>query len=145
MFNINSPFSPARNVAASLAQTYHRVGVETDVSTASPHKLVSMLFDGLLDSLTKATGALQQGDIETKCSALSRAVRIVDEGLRSALDLQQGGQLAAELSDLYAYVSLRLTQANLRNQVEIVDECKRLIEPLRDAWQAIGPQVEGAR
>jgi flagellar protein FliS len=143
MYNMNSPFSSNRGAAAGLAHAYHRVGVETGVNAASPHKLVAMLFEGLLDSLTKALGALAQRDIEAKCNAISRAVRIVDEGLRSALNKEQGGQLAADLSDLYAYVSLRLTQANLRNSPELIEECKRLIEPLHEAWQAIGPQVEG--
>jgi flagellar protein FliS len=145
MYNMNSPFSSNRSAAAGLAHAYHRVGVETGVNAASPHKLVAMLFDGLLTSLTQAQGAIAQGDVELKCSAISRAVRIVDEGLRSALNREQGGQLASDLSDLYAYVSLRLTQANLRSDTGLLDECKRLIEPIREAWAAIGPQVEGTR
>jgi flagellar protein FliS len=128
-----------------MANAYHQVGVQTGVAAASPHKLVAMLFDGLMDSLAKAQGAMAQQDVEAKCAALGRAVRIVDEGLNSALDLQQGGELAANLRDLYAYVTLRLTQANLRNDPALIDECKRLVEPLREAWNAIAPQVEDAR
>ena len=69
-------------------------------------------------------------------------LRIVEEGLKAGLDLKEGGRLAADLSDLYAYVELRLTQANLRNDLAALDECKRLILPLRDAWASIGPQVD---
>lgn len=69
-------------------------------------------------------------------------VRIVDEGLRACLDLKAGGALAADLQALYAYIGQRLTQANLRNDVAALDECKRLVDPLRDAWLAIAPQAE---
>ncbi|NML14884.1 flagellar export chaperone FliS [Azohydromonas caseinilytica] len=140
MYTGASPFAPRR-----AASAYHQVGVQTGVSAASPHKLVAMLFDGLIDAVAQAQGALAQDDVAAKCQALNRAVRIVEEGLRSALDLQQGGELAANLNDLYGYVTMRLTQANLRSDPAPLDECKRLIEPLREAWAAIAPQAEGAR
>ena len=72
MYSMNSPFAPSRGAAAGLAQTYHQIGVETGVNTASPHKLVAMLFDGLLNSLALAQGAMEQGDIEAKCHQISR-------------------------------------------------------------------------
>lgn len=126
-----------------MADAYHQVGVQTEAIAASPHKLVTMLFDGFLAALTQAQGAIAQGDVSLKCSAIDRALRIVDDGLSSALNLEQGGALASELSDLYTYVSMRLTQANLKSSPEILDECKRLIEPLREAWIAIGAQMAG--
>lgn len=141
-----SPFSrPPIAARTGLANAYHEVGVVTGVTTASPHRLVAMLYDGLMTELTKAQGAIGKKDVEGKCTAISRAVRIVDEGLKSALDLQQGGQIAQDLNELYAYVSMRLTLANLRSSSEMIEECKGLIEPVREAWKAIGPQVEGAR
>jgi flagellar protein FliS len=98
-----------------------------------------MLYDGFFDAVAQARGALQAGRIEDKGRAIGRAVRIVEEGLRAALDEQQGGRLAANLKALYSYVALRLTEANLRNDAAALDECVRLIEPLRTAWQAIAP------
>jgi len=70
--------------------------------------------------------------------AIGRAGRIVDEGLKASLDMQGGGALAAELNELYAYVSLRLLHANLHNDADALDECRRLIRPLREAWAQIG-------
>ena len=133
-----NPFSPPRRQAAAL---YRQVGVESAVSGASAHRLVTMLFDGLLESLAQARGAMRAGQTEAKGKALGRAVRILDEGLRCTLNLEAGGELATDLSDLYAYTTLRLTQANLRNDEAALDECKRLIEPLREAWISIGPEV----
>jgi len=135
---MNSARSPAFGHAS---QAYARVGVETGVDGASPHQLVAMLYDGLLDSLARARGALREGHIDRKCAELTRAVRIVDEGLKAALS-PAGGELARHLNELYAYLSLRLTQANLRNDESLIAECVTLIEPLRAAWSDIRPQVD---
>jgi flagellar secretion chaperone FliS len=134
------------NTPNAFARAYRHVGIETGVAGASAHQLVAMLFDGVLDSIAQARGAISAGHTETKGRAISRAVRIIDEGLRSALNTDAGGTLALDLRDLYSYITLRLTQANLNNDDAALAECARLIEPLRGAWQAIAPQVEaGAR
>lgn len=134
--------APSHTSHASSA--YRQIGVETGLAGASAHDLVRMLYDGFFDALAQARGALQAGRIEDKGRAIGRAVRIVEEGLRAALDDRQGGQLAANLKSLYAYVALRLTQANLHNDAAALDECARLIEPLRTAWQAIAPPAGAA-
>ncbi len=124
-----------------FANAYRQVGTQTAVASATPHRLIEMLFEGLMDSLAQAKGALRNGQVEVKGRALARAARIVDEGLRAALDLRDGGTLASDLHALYGYLSMRLTAANLRNDEAAIDECQRLVTPLKEAWQAIGPQV----
>jgi flagellar protein FliS len=125
-----------------FANAYARVGVETSVNSASAHKLIELLFNGFMDAIVQARGAMRARQIEAKGKAIGRAVRIVEEGLKAGLNLEGGGRLAADLNALYAYVGLRLLQANLRNDESALDECARLLGPLRDAWVAIGPQVE---
>lgn len=141
-------FSPAYSrslgQAAAFAGAYHAVGVETGLTDATPHKLIQMLFDGYMEALRQARGYMAEAQIEQKSRALSKAARIVDEGLKAALNLKEGGRLAQDLHDLYAYLSLRLTLANVRNDLGIVTECENLMEPLREAWLAIGPQVNHA-
>lgn len=133
---------PARNSASQLAgQLYSQVGVETRVSGATPHQLVTLLFDGYLECLAKARGALRSHNREVKAYALGRAVRIVEEGLRAGLDLQAGGSLARDLNDLYTYLTMRLTLANVRDDESLLDECQRLVTPLREAWLAIAPKA----
>lgn len=134
-------YSRALGQAGAFANAYRRVGVETGVEDASPHKLIEMLFDGYVESLQQARGYLQNSQIELKGKALSRAARIIDEGLKAALNLRDGGDLAQNLKNLYDYLTIRLTLANLRNDVGVIDECERLVEPLRQAWKAIGPEV----
>ncbi len=127
--------------ARQFAGAYHQVGVQTMVHSASAHGLVALLFDGFMAAVHRAKGAVRQGEVAAKGQAIGHAVRIIDEGLKAALDLRAGGKLAADLSDLYAYVCLRLIQANYNSDEAALDECLRLVAPLREAWQAIGQQV----
>jgi flagellar protein FliS len=136
MFSAPHPSSNPR--ASRFAGTYHQVGVQTMVASASAHGLVALLFDGFMAAVHRAKGAIRQSDIAGKGQAISHAVRIIDEGLKAALDLKAGGKLAADLSDLYAYVCVRLIQANLNSDEAALDECLALVSPLREAWQAIG-------
>jgi flagellar secretion chaperone FliS len=132
-------FRTAPHPAASL---YRHVGVETGVGAASPHHLVGMLFDGLAESLVHAKAAIASRDLPRKAAAIGRAAAIVNEGLRGSLDLAGGGELARNLHELYAYVVVRLTQANAANDEAAIDECQRLIQPLHDAWRSITPGVD---
>jgi flagellar secretion chaperone FliS len=139
----SAPHSSSNPQARQFAGAYHQVGVQTKVAGASPHGLVALLFDGFMAAVNRAKGAMRQGDVAGKGQAIGHAVRIIDEGLKAALDLKAGGKLAADLSDLYAYVCLRLIQANLNNDEAALDECVTLVSPLREAWQSIGDRVDG--
>jgi len=136
------PTTSRRSPAQGFSSAYREVGVETGVAGASAHRLVQMLFDGFVDAVVQAKGALASDHVDLKCQAIVRAARIVDEGLKASLDLRSGGTLAQDLDDLYAYITLRLTQANLRNDPRALDECLALIQPLRQAWALIAPQVD---
>lgn len=139
----SAPHSSSNPQARQFAGAYHQVGVQTMVAGASAHGLVALLFDGFMAAVHRAKGAMRSGDIAGKGQAIGHAVRIIDEGLKSALDLKAGGKLAADLSDLYAYVCLRLIQANLNSDEAALDECLTLVTPLREAWTAIGERVNG--
>jgi flagellar protein FliS len=122
----------------SGVNAYAKVGIETGVSSASPHKLIVMLFDGALVSVTSAIMHMKAGNIPEKGAAISKAIMIIDSGLRAALDKKAGGEIAEGLDALYEYMGARLLQANLKNQVEILEEVQRLLGELRGAWNAIG-------
>jgi flagellar protein FliS len=102
---------------------------------------VTLLFDGLFEAIAQGRGAIRSDDVAAKGKALTRAAAIVEEGLRAALDLRQGGPLARDLHELYAYVTLRLTQANLRSDETALDECVRLMQPVAEAWASIRTQA----
>lgn len=142
MYSNASPFSSSPFGGTRVpSNVYHRVGVETSVSTASPHDLVKLLFEGFFAAVAQAKGGIQANDVNLKAKGISKAVAIIDEGLKACLDMQQGGQLATNLWNLYEYVSLRLTQANLKNDIAMLDECVQLISPIRDSWAQISTQA----
>lgn len=122
-----------------IPTAYRQMAAQTSVADAGPHRLVAMLYDGFMDALADARGAMRSKDIERKGRAIGRATDIVEAGLRGGLDLHKGGRLAADLDQLYGYIGMRLMQASLRNDESILDECQRLVQPLREAWAAIAP------
>ncbi|HEY6513878.1 MAG TPA: flagellar export chaperone FliS [Burkholderiaceae bacterium] len=130
--------SPHSNMR-SIAGLYQTVQADTGVATATPHRLIEMLFEEFIASCARARGALQKHDVQEKGRAIGRAVRIIEEGLRAGLNMKDGGELARILQDLYGYVSVRLTQANLHNDEAAVSECVSLVQPIYDAWRAIAP------
>lgn len=129
------------SVSSRSASAYKRVSVETGVSNADPHQLVTMLFDGLLLAVGTARVALERGDMAAKGEQIIKAVRILDEGLKPALNLAQGGEIAANLNGLYGYCVLRLTHANLRNDDAALADVIRVIEPLAQGWKQISGRV----
>lgn len=132
------------SVTTRSASVYKRVAVETGVQAADSHRLVGMLFDGLLQSVAAARGAMERGDLVAKGEQIGKAVRIVEEGLKAGLD-PAGGEMAQNLRALYAYSVRRLTEANLRNDAKALVEVAGLIEPVAQAWQDIrGQALQGA-
>lgn len=128
-------FSPAGSRAASA---YKNVGIETSLEGADPHRLVALLFDALLQALGNARSAMHSGDMQRKGEHILRAVRFLEEGLKAGLNTQNEDDLVLNLRGIYDYSIARLTQANFRNDIALLDEVIGLIEPLADAWKTIG-------
>jgi flagellar secretion chaperone FliS len=116
---------------------YQRTAVETAASTANSHKLIVMLFDGLLESLNRAIGAIEREDGEEQTKAFNKAVRILSEGLLASLDAEHGGEVSANLGSLYGYCIKTLVSANVKRNVSMVVEVVDLIKPVADAWRSI--------
>lgn len=125
------------SVSSRAANAYKTAGVESSVDMADPHKLVCLLFDGLQSSIGSAKLFMQAGNVPAKCQQISRAIRILEEGLKAPLDLQNGGEIAANLNALYDYCVTQLVLANARNDVATLDEVVSLIEPVANGWKQI--------
>lgn len=119
---------------ASGIKAYAQVSVESAVMSASPHQLIEMLFDGANSALVRARLFLEQGDVVAKGEALSKAINIIDNGLKAGLDQEKGGEIATNLSELYDYMIRRLLQANLRNDAQAIEEVERLLSNIAEAW-----------
>ncbi len=123
--------------ANAAIQGYSRVKVDASVQGANPHYLIQMLFEGLLERIAQAKGAMQQGNIELKGKKINDAVKIL-MGLKDSLDVEQGGDLALNLEALYDYVQRTLLKAHLNNEETLLDECSGLIADISAAWRQIG-------
>ena len=117
---------------------YQRVGVETGIESADPHKLILMLFEGAQEALAKARIHMQHNEIAEKGQMISKAIMIIDHGLKASLDMNAGGDLAIKLQALYDYMTHRLLVANIQNNTEIVNEVNKLLSELHSAWKEIG-------
>lgn len=129
--------------AGRAVDTYRRLEVETGVAAASPQKLVIMLYAGAIQAVLNARAALAREDVAGRGAAISKAISIIDEGLRPALDLQAGGEIAANLMDLYEYVANRLLYANIKADAASLDEAVHLLAELKSAWDTLERQATG--
>ncbi|MDO4591556.1 MAG: flagellar export chaperone FliS [Comamonadaceae bacterium] len=129
-------FSP---FGARSASAYQQIGVQSVVTEASPHQLINMLFEGLLKSLQSTKVAMEGQNVTEKIRHMTKAQRILQEGLIFGLDLEKGGELAENLLAVYDYCMVKLTQAHASNDVEKVEEVIQLIDPIAKSWAAIGP------
>jgi flagellar protein FliS len=136
--------------ANTATKTYASVGIETGALAADPHKLISMLYQGALLAIAKARNGMMRidnaknnkkdiksKDVAAKCAAIINAMAIIDDGLNASLNKKVGGELAQNLSSLYDYMVIRLTQANLNNDMAVLDEVTRLLNELKSAWDSI--------
>lgn len=128
----------------SGANAYASVGVETGVVAASPHKLVVMLFEGAMAAVASGIQHMQSGDIANKGMAISKAITIIDCGLRASLDKKVGGEIALNLDALYEYMSNSLVIANLKNQTQPLEEVYQLLKGLKDSWESIDSTATNA-
>lgn len=125
--------------ATAAIRSYQKVGIESAVTAADPHKLISMLYQGALLAVANARNSILRKDISSKGAAISKAIAIIDDGLNASLDKKVGGELAENLSSLYDYMGSRLLTANIKNDVAALDEVARLLTDLKSAWDSIRP------
>ena len=115
---------------------YQQNHIQGQVTTSTPHSLVAMLLQGVLDKLAKASGAIQRNDIPARGKAISEGIRIIDN-LRASLDVDNGGAIAVSLGSLYDYMERRLVQANAMADAKIIGEVAMLLDEIKSAWDTI--------
>lgn len=123
------------NAMAALKQ-YQTVNTQAQALEASPHRLIQMLMEGGLSRLAQARGAMARDQVALKGELISKAIGIIG-GLREGLNLELGGEVAANLDSLYEYMIARLTEANVRNDAAALDEVAGLLRNVKAGWDAI--------
>ena len=130
-------YAKSSNLAA-----YQSAAAHGGVAASDPHRLIVMLLDGALERIATARGCMQRNETAEKARLINRAMSIIGE-LRNSLDLRKGGQIAANLAELYDYMCRRLLLATTENKVEMLDEVSTLLHEIRGAWLAIAPEGRG--
>lgn len=115
---------------------YRSVSVETGVEDAGDHQLIEMLLDGAISRTTSAISACERREIAARGENISAAISIID-GLRSSLDFEKGGEIAANLVQLYDYMESKLAEANLSGDVDLMDQVVNLLRELQSGWKSI--------
>ncbi|MCL7702050.1 flagellar export chaperone FliS [Enterobacter kobei] len=124
-------------------QAYAKIEVESAVMSASQQQLVIMLFDGALSALVRARLFLQDGNIPAKGLAISKAINIIENGLKVGLVESNGDELTQNLIALYAYMVRRLLHANVNNDASAIEEVETLLRNIADGWKEVAgtPQL----
>jgi flagellar protein FliS len=122
--------------AVSAMKQYQQVSVHSAIMDASPHRLVQMLMEGALEKIALAKGGMANKEIASKGENVSKAIGIIG-GLKSSLNMEAGGALAENLSNLYDYMANRLVVANLHNDESILDEVAGLMVEIKTGWDGI--------
>lgn len=122
--------------AMTAMRQYQSVNTQAKAVDASPHRLIQMLMEGGLSRIAQARGAMDRGQVAMKGELIGKAIAIVG-GLREGLDLDKGGEVAANLDRLYEYMVTRLFEANLHNTVAPLEEVAVLLRNVKSGWDAI--------
>ncbi|MDX2426788.1 MAG: flagellar export chaperone FliS [Cycloclasticus sp.] len=128
------------NGATAALKQYQQMGAHSGVMDASPHRLIQMLLDGALTRILSAKGALKQNNIAKKGEQIGSAISII-EGLKASLDFTKGGEISKNLDALYEYINHILLQANIKNDVALLDEAGKLLSQVKMGWDAIDPNA----
>ncbi len=125
--------------ARTAANAYSNVGNETGAMSASPHRLIVMLFDGARAAIARARFHMEAGNIADKGKAISHAISIIETGLRASLDHAASADLAGNLDTLYEYMTRQLMLSNLHNDDNRLNEVDKLLANIASAWSQIDP------
>ncbi|WP_323017913.1 flagellar export chaperone FliS [Castellaniella sp.] len=132
-----------RSRTARATGSYATIGLETEVLSASPERLISLLFRGALTALAQARHHLNNGNIAERGKAISKAIDIVDSGLKAGVDTERGGEVARLLTASYEIIIRDLMMANLHNDAAKLTTAEKQLSDLADAWYtAVDPQFK---
>ncbi len=124
----------------SGALAYNKVGVTSGIEDADPHMLIQMLIDGAIEKTNKAKYFMSEKQIEKKGQQVSWAISIIS-GLQASLDSEKGGQIAANLDNLYEYCTRTLIEANSENSIDKLESVLGVMNNIRDGWSGIREQA----
>lgn len=125
----------------TAVNAYQTVQVDASVLGATPHELIAKLLARAMEAIVDAKRCMLAGDVNAKGQEIKIATAIIADGLCASLDMEAGGEIAANLDDLYKYMLQRLLKAHAENDVAILDEVNSLLQEIKTGWDGIKSQV----
>ncbi|MFC3338475.1 flagellar export chaperone FliS [Paracandidimonas soli] len=123
-----------RTTRQRSAQSYASIGLETEVLSATPERLISLLMQGALAAMGKAALYMQHDNHEGRRLTISKAIDIVDSGLKASVDREAGGEVASSLVASYDLIIRHLLLANLNNSRESLEIAQQMLGTVSQAW-----------
>lgn len=123
----------------TAVNAYESVQVDAAVLGASPYELIGKLLARAVEAIIEAKEQTQNGDIPGKAQNIKIATSIISDGLRSSLNIEAGGEIAANLDGLYDYMLRQLVKAHAENNIELLDEVVTLLQEIKVGWDGIKP------
>lgn len=117
-------------------QAYKKVSIDSQLSAASPHKVIQMLMAGAIERLIQGKAAMQQGNTAVKGERLGKALDIVIS-LRTCLSMDDGGDIASNLDSLYDFMIRQISHANQNNDGKAIDDVVEMLREIKSAWDQI--------
>ncbi|MCT8863230.1 flagellar export chaperone FliS [Shewanella sp. LC6] len=117
-------------------QSYRKVSLESEITVASPHRIIQLMFAGALQRLAQSRYAIEQNDLANKGIYINKAIGIIT-GLSNSLNMDAGGQIAKNLSELYDFMLRKISEANLNNDVKAIDDVCDILRTIKEGWDAI--------
>ncbi|QFU23495.1 flagellar export chaperone FliS [Shewanella eurypsychrophilus] len=117
-------------------QSYRKVSLENEISVASPHRVIQMMFEGALQRIAQSRYAIENGDIGNKGIFIGKAIGLIT-GLNSSLNMDAGGEIAGNLSNLYDFMLRRISEANINNDIQALDDVSDILKIIKEGWDAI--------
>lgn len=124
----------------SGALAYNNISTTSGVEDADPHMLIQMLLDGAIEKINRAKYFMNENKIDKKGQHISWAISIIS-GLQASLDSEKGGEISANLDNLYEFCTHTLIDANLNNDHDKLDTVLGIMNDIRDGWKGIRQQA----
>ncbi|WP_413110714.1 flagellar export chaperone FliS [Thaumasiovibrio sp. DFM-14] len=117
-------------------QAYKKVSIDSQLTSATPHRVIQMLMAGAIERLVQGKAAMEQGTLSVKGERLGKALDII-MSLRSCLSMEEGGEISSNLDALYDFMVRQISVANQENNPDLIDDVVEMLREIKSAWDQI--------
>jgi flagellar protein FliS len=122
-------------------KAYKKVNIDSSIAAANPHQIIVMMFDGALESIALAKGAIERNELAIKSQMMTKAVNILT-ALQNSLDKEAQPEISENFDFLYQYCINKLNDVNITLDIAGIEEVNGYLKPLRDAWKEMPEEAK---